>query len=65
MNNIGLFVVLCLWVAYGQESCDRKEMEDTICSLCSQRKESQSGKKLQLLKLIPSLISSSVNKIVF
>lgn len=53
MNTIGLFVVLFLWVAYGHEPCDRKEMVDTICSLLqSQRKESQSGKKLQLLKLI-------------
>ncbi|XP_062577663.1 complement C1q-like protein 4 [Saccostrea cucullata] len=26
---------------YAEESCDRKEMGDTICSLCGQRKESR------------------------
>lgn len=46
MNTICILVVLCLCVANGDESCDRKEMEDTICSLCSQRKGNQSGTKL-------------------
>lgn len=43
MHIICILIVLCLNVSYGHESCDRKEMEDTICSLCSQRKESFSG----------------------
>lgn len=33
-----VFVVLCLCVASGEESCDRGEMVNTICSLCSQRR---------------------------
>lgn len=33
-----VFVVLCLCVASGDESCDRGEMVNTICSLCSQRR---------------------------
>ncbi|XP_061180510.1 complement C1q-like protein 4 [Saccostrea echinata] len=32
------FILLFVYLAYGNESCDRKEMEDTICSLCGQRK---------------------------
>lgn len=36
-----VFVVLCLCVASGEESCDRSEMENTICSLCSQRRGGQ------------------------
>lgn len=50
MHIICILVVLCLNVSYGHESCDRKEMEDTICSLCSQRKESLSGTNLQVLE---------------
>ncbi|XP_034318364.1 complement C1q-like protein 4 [Magallana gigas] len=46
MQRICIFVVLSLCVAYGDESCDRKEMEDTICSLCSQRKSIQSGHQI-------------------
>lgn len=46
MNTICILVVLCLCVSYGDESCDRKEMEATICSLCSQRKGNQSGTKI-------------------
>lgn len=33
-----VLVILCLCVASGEESCDRSEMENTICSLCSQRR---------------------------
>lgn len=33
-----VLVVLCLCVASGEESCDRGEMVNTICSLCSQRR---------------------------
>lgn len=36
-----VFVVLCLCVASVEESCDRSEMENTICSLCSQRRGGQ------------------------
>ncbi|XP_061181192.1 complement C1q-like protein 4 [Saccostrea echinata] len=39
-----LALILFVGIVYAGESCDRKEMEDTICSLCGQRKESrQSG----------------------
>ncbi|XP_062582348.1 cerebellin-1-like isoform X3 [Saccostrea cucullata] len=44
-----LFFILFICVANGNESCDRKEMEDTICSLCGQRKGNQpniSGKQV-------------------
>ncbi|XP_061165718.1 complement C1q tumor necrosis factor-related protein 3-like [Saccostrea echinata] len=43
------FFFLSLCFAYGNESCGRKEMEDTICSLCGQRSGSQttgSGKQI-------------------
>ena len=36
-KNFVLVVLLLPFVALGDESCDRKEMEDTICSLCTQR----------------------------
>ncbi|XP_062598472.1 complement C1q-like protein 4 [Saccostrea cucullata] len=36
-----LLFFLFVGVANGNDSCDRKEMEDTICSLCGQRKGSQ------------------------
>lgn len=41
MLRICVLVAFCLYVAYGYESCDRKIMEDTICSLCGQRKGGQ------------------------
>nr|XP_034307313.1 complement C1q-like protein 4 [Crassostrea gigas] len=34
-------VFLSLFVVSGDESCDRSEMENTICSLCSQRRGSE------------------------
>ncbi|XP_062585236.1 C1q-related factor-like [Saccostrea cucullata] len=37
-----LLFFLFVGVANSNDSCDRKEMEDTICSLCGQRKGSQS-----------------------
>uniref|UniRef100_A0A8W8NP78 Uncharacterized protein n=1 Tax=Magallana gigas TaxID=29159 RepID=A0A8W8NP78_MAGGI len=61
MNTVCILIVLCLCVANGDESCDRKEMEDTICSLCSQRKGNQSGHRIaffhtcrKMSQLIPS-----------
>lgn len=41
MHRICVLVALCLYAAYGYESCDQKIMEDTICSLCGQRKGSE------------------------
>ena len=36
--NFVLVILLIPFVALGDQSCDRKEMEDTICSLCTQRR---------------------------
>ncbi|XP_061177316.1 cerebellin-1-like [Saccostrea echinata] len=36
-----LLFFLFVGVANGNDSCERREMEDTICSLCGQRKGSQ------------------------
>lgn len=41
MHRICVLVALCLYAAYGYESCDQNIMEDTICSLCGQRKGSE------------------------
>ena len=43
-KNFVLGVILLPFVALGDESCDRKEMEDTICSLCTQRRGASTSK---------------------
>lgn len=46
MHRICVLVALCLYAAYGYESCDQKIMEDTICSLLVSVKEVSNMKQV-------------------
>ncbi|XP_062598474.1 complement C1q-like protein 2 [Saccostrea cucullata] len=60
MLGPSLLFFLFVGFANGSKSCDRKEMEDTICSLCGQRKGTQltrgSGKQIAFYAYISSNI---------
>ncbi|XP_061181492.1 complement C1q-like protein 3 [Saccostrea echinata] len=55
---LGLFLFLASSMA--EESCDREEMEDTICSLCAQRSGSRLSQLGKMQVAFHTYMSSSV-----